>query len=211
MIHTKRLFELGAICKKYNVKWMCQLRPTKDLDKETLQTLYNNGLRVVLWGVESASVRVLTLMKKGTTITETTTVLNNSKEAGIKNMPYIMFGFPTETKEEFLDTVQFLKDNSQNIDLVSTSIFGLQRGTPAYEKPNSVGITEIIEKQRTILQPKILYNTATGISQEKANHLRKAYRKSIDGNNKYPKAMNFFREHMFFAENSVPFVLQRTK
>ena len=199
MIHKKRLLELGTICKRHNIEWMCQLRPTRDLDKKTLETLHDHGLRIVLWGVESASERIINLMKKGTSIKDAAAVLHNSKEVGIKNVLYIMFGFPTETKEEFLQTVQFLRDNSQNIDLVSTSIFGLQQGTPAYDNPQAIGITAINQIKRTILEPKISYTTSTGLSQEEANRLRKAYKISIDAPNKYPKAMNFFREHMFFV------------
>ncbi len=200
MIHKKRLLELGAICKRHNVKWMCQLRPTRDLDQATLNTLYHSGLRIVLWGVESASERIINLMKKGTSIKDAAAVLHNSKEVGIKNVLYIMFGFPTETKDEFLQTIQFLRDNSKNIDLVSTSIFGLQQGTPAYENPQAIGITEINHIKRTILEPKISYTTSTGLSQDEANQLRKSHKKSIDAPNKYPKAMNFLREHMFFTE-----------
>ncbi|MBI2572838.1 radical SAM protein [Candidatus Woesearchaeota archaeon] len=196
MIHKKRLLDLAAICKKYDVQWICQLRPMKDLDKATLQTLHDGGLRIVVWGMESASQRILDLMKKGTNVSEALEVIKNAHEVGICNGLYIMFGFPTETKEEFIQTVEFLKKNTLSYDLILTSIFGLQKGTPAFTKPEEVGIKEIIEHERTILEPKINYTLTSGISQEEANHLRKAYKKSIDGQNKLPKAMNFFREHM---------------
>ena len=68
-----------------------------------------------------------------------------------------------------------------------------------------MGIKEIIEQERTVLEPKINYTLTHGLSQEEANHLRKAYKKSIDHNNKLPKAMNFFREHMlvFVSERNL--------
>ncbi len=196
MIHRKRLLDLAAICKKHNVQWICQLRPMKDLDKATLQTLYDGGMRIVVWGMESASQRILDLMRKGTNVPEALTVIKNAHEVGICNGLYIMFGFPTETKDEFLSTVDFLKQNTSSYDLILTSIFGLQKGAPAFDKPQDVGIAEIIEHERTVLEPKISYIAASGLTQEEANHLRKAYKKSIDGQNKLPKAMNFFREHM---------------
>ncbi len=196
MIHRKRLLELAAICRRHGVKWICQLRPMKDLDRDTLKMLYDGGLRIVVWGMESASQRILDLMKKGTNVSDALGVIQDSHEVGICNGLYIMFGFPTETKEEFLQTVEFLKQNTSCYDLILTSIFGLQNGAPAFSRPEEVGITEIILQERTVLEPKVSYVTTSGLTQEEANHLRRAYKKSIDGQNTLPKAMNFFREHM---------------
>ena len=151
---------------------------------------------MVIWGIESGNDRVLSLMKKGTNVKDVEIVLKRSHDAGIKNVTYIMFGFPTETKEEFLDTIQFLKRNDENIDLVSTSVFGLQKDTPVYKDPASFGIKKIIEEERTILEPKITYEVSVGLSNEQASILKKNYKKTIEKINKHPKGMNFFREHM---------------
>ena len=196
MISKKRLLELAEMLKSLKITWTCQLRPTKDLDKTTLEILYNSGLRMVIWGVESGNDRILNLMKKGTNVKDVTEVLKNSKEAKIKNVLYIMFGFPTETKEEFLDTINFLKENDYNIDLISTSIFGLQKDTPIYLNPKEFQITKIEEHERTVLDPKITYEIKEGLSQQEAEGLRKSYKKTIDKINKFPRTMNFFREHL---------------
>jgi anaerobic magnesium-protoporphyrin IX monomethyl ester cyclase len=135
-------------------------------------------------------------MNKGTNVNDIQNVLLNSKKANIKNITYIMFGFPTETKEEFLDTINFLKENEKNIDLVSTTVFGLQKDTPLFNNPNKFGIKKIIEKQRTILEPKIYYEVEKGLSKEQILKLKENYKKTILKINKYPKEMNFFREHM---------------
>jgi radical SAM superfamily enzyme YgiQ (UPF0313 family) len=196
MVSKKRLLQLAKLVEPLNITWTCQLRPTKDLDKDTLNRLYQAGLRMVIWGVESGNDRILKLMRKGTNVKDITEVLKNSKNAGIKNVLYIMFGFPSETKEEFLDTINLLKDNSANIDLVSTSIFGLQKGTPIYQNPEEFQIKEIMEEKRTLLDPKISYITKEGLSQKDAEKLRKSYKNTIEKINKYPKTMNFFREHL---------------
>ncbi len=197
MIHKKRLLELGKIMKKYGAKWMCQLKPTKDLDKETLKELKLCGLDFIIWGFESASNRILDLMKKQTNKIDMAGVIKDSKAAGIKNILFVMFGFPTETKTEFMETLDFLKDNQASIDLISTSVFGLQKDTPTYRHPEQFGIINIIEEKRTVLEPKISYQVKTGLSCEEAKALKKAYKKTLDKFNKYPKEMNFFREHMF--------------
>jgi len=197
MIPTKRLLEIAEVVKPLNIKWSCQLRPTKDLTLSTLKKLRESGLTMIMWGVECASERVLKLIKKGTHKEEMEEVLEDSHNAGIKNITYILFGFPTETKDEFLETIEFLKKNDENIDLVSVSIFGLQKGTEIYNNPEKFGIKKIIEEERTILEPKITYEVESGQTQAEAARLRKRYKRTIEKINKYPKLMNYFREHMF--------------
>lgn len=196
MIHKKRLLEIAKVMEELDVEWMTQLKPTKDFDLETLQKLKDSGLKMIIWGVESGNDRVLEMMSKGTNSKDVSQVLKDAKRAGITNVLYIMFGFPTETKEEFLDTIKFLEDNQDNIDLISTSVFGLQQNTAVYNNPENYSITNIKEKPRTILEPKIEYEVSTGLSSEEASKLRKKYKKTLEKINKYPKEMNFFREHM---------------
>ena len=112
----------------------------------------------------------------------------------------MIVGFPTETKQEFIETIEFLKENDKNIDLISFSVFGLQKNTVIYNNPEKFGIKKIIEDDRTILEPVISYEldeSSGGLSQADARKLRGKYKKTIEKINKYPKTMNFFREHMF--------------
>ncbi|MBT4935851.1 radical SAM protein [Candidatus Woesearchaeota archaeon] len=196
MIPSKRLLDIAAILKPLGVQWTCQLKPTADFDHKTLKTLHESGLTMIIWGVESGSDRVLQVMKKGTIKKYVETVLKNSHNVGIKNVVYIMFGFPTETENEFIETIDFLEKNKMNIDLISTSIFGLQKGTYIYTNPEEFGITKIIEEERTVLDPRIRYETSIGLSQKEVRSFVKKYKHTIDTINKYPRMMNYFREHM---------------
>lgn len=198
MIHKKRLLEIAKFMKKHNKRWMCQLKPTKDLDLQTLKTLKDSGLDIITWGVESGNDRILRLMRKGTNTDEIKKVLKDSKQVKIKNVLFIMFGFPTETKDEFLQTIDFLKNNKKNIYLISTSIFGLQKESHIYKNPKLYNITKITETKRTILEPKISYKTSKGLSDKQVKQLQKDYKKTLESINNYPKPMNFFKEHMFF-------------
>ncbi|MBI4919207.1 radical SAM protein [archaeon] len=199
MIHPNRLLKLAEMIKPLNVQWACQLRPTKDFKYEVLKKLKDSGLTFIMWGVESGSDRILQLMKKGTNTKDINSVLEDSHKAGIQNITYILFGFPGETESEFLETINILKSNEKNIDLVSISIFGLQKGTPVYNAPLEFGIKKVIEEERTVLEPKISYELKEGLTQDDANKLRRKYKQAIDKINKHPKSMNFFREHTFFS------------
>ena len=175
---------------------MCQLKPTADLDRQVLTILKESGLKIIIWGVESASDRILTLMQKGTKTKEIKQVLQDSHDAGILNCVYIMFGFPTESEEEFIKTIEFLKDNKENIDLISTSIFGLQKDSFIYKNPKFFGITKVMTEPRTILEPKLSYEVSHGLTREQAIRLRRNYKNTFDELSKSPRSMNFFREHL---------------
>ncbi|MDP3918399.1 MAG: radical SAM protein [Nanoarchaeota archaeon] len=198
MNHKQRLLDLAKIMKELKVEWMCQLRPDNAWDKETLEELYSSGLRVVMWGVESGCDRVLNLIKKRTNVKDIESVLKSSKEVGVKNVAFMIFGFPSETEQEFLESVSFLERNSENIDLVLSATFGLQEGAPLYENPEEFGIVNVQRKERTILAPTISYVVSSGLSQEEAEKLKKKCKARINSVNKVPKWMNIFREHMLF-------------
>jgi len=165
MIPKKRLLEIAAILKPLKVYWTCQLRPIS-FDKETLQTLFDSGLRIVLWGIESGCNRVLELMQKGTTKETNLQVLKDAHSIGIKNVAYVMFGFPTETKEEAKETIQFLQD--ADVDLVSLSVFGLQEGALIFRNKEKYKITKVHKEKRTFLGPKITYEVSEGMTQKEA-------------------------------------------
>ncbi len=201
MIHKKRLLEIAAMMKPLNVGWVIQLRPTKELDYETLKTLQESGLKLVSWGMESASDRVLGAIRKGTNKKDISQVIKNTKKAGIKNFIYVMFGFPTETEEELIETVDFLKEHDEYIDIISLSQFGLQKGSYVYQNPEKYGIKNIKLEERTILEPKITYETTIGLTQDQVRKLKKRYMPDIKKISKYPMQMIFFREHMLALIN----------
>ena len=130
----KRLIEISEILQPLNVTWWCQLRPIKQI-QPALEIAAKAGLTSVAWGLESGNQRVLDLIQKGTNLADIKETLRLAKKLNIKNQLYILFGFPTETRVEFKDTVNFLKENKDNIHLVSPSIFGLQYGSKTFESP----------------------------------------------------------------------------
>lgn len=199
MIHGKRLLDLASLLKPLGVTWWAQLKPTKDLIPLFGQ-LHDSGLRAVCWGLESANQRILDMMGKGTSIGDVRDVLVASHRSGIKNMVYVMFGFPTESKEEFRDTLRFLQDNEQMLFIVSTSVFGLQKGSLVYQDPARFGITRIIERKRKILDESISYEVADGIGKEDARDLRRDCRNALRRINKAPAAFKDYKEQVLLLD-----------
>ena len=199
MISRQRLDALAQMLKPLNVTWWCQLRPTKDL-RGHLQELYRSGLRSIAWGVESGNQRILDLMKKGTKVEDIPAILEESHNAGIKNMVYAMFGFPTETKDEFMETLSFLKRNSASIDLVCTSVFGLQKRSPIYKNPLQFGITKVNLHKRTVLDEKITYLSESGLQNQDAKDLRRKYKLTLRNIHKVPQVFDYFKEQILVFE-----------
>jgi len=110
-ITCNRLLELSAMLKPLNVEWWCQLRPIKGMIP-ILPKLFEAGLKSISWGVESGSQDITDKMNKGLNINDVEHVLQKSKNIGIINQLYIMFGFPGETIVDAEKTIQFLKKNA---------------------------------------------------------------------------------------------------
>lgn len=94
-----------------NIKYEAYLRLDKNFTPDLCHLLKKSGLRSALFGFESASQRVLNIMKKGYTVPQIKQVLKNMKEAGIENVISCLIGFPTETQEEAWESIEFLKEN----------------------------------------------------------------------------------------------------
>ena len=197
MIPLKRLLQISNEMKRRKARWSVQLRPSKEIIPH-LKELSSSGLRSVAWGVESGNDDILKKMQKGTNAKDIADVLKESKKHGIINMAFIMFGFPTETKEQFIDTIDFLKGNKDNIDLISVSIFGLQEGSLIYENPKKFGIISIRKIKRTVLDDQIEYECADGLTQQQARRLRSRYSKTIRNIESLPRVLNYLKDQTLF-------------
>ncbi len=190
-----RIKQISQILKDLNVKWWCQLRPTKQIQL-VLKEAVDSGLTSVAWGVESGNQRILDLMHKGTKVTDVQDTLKIAKDLGIQNMTYILFGFPTENETEFKDTINFLETNKDFIDSVSPSVFGLQYGSKVLDSPTEFEVTDINFKKRTFLSDTITYKTKIGLTTKETTSLLKQYKHQLSKINKVPKIISVFKEQI---------------
>lgn len=82
-----------------------------DQDKTILARWHQAGIRVIEWGLESASQRVLKLMIKGVSIRKVQNILDTSSSSGIVNKLMLFHNYPGETVEDLQMTVDFLHKN----------------------------------------------------------------------------------------------------
>jgi len=126
-ILAKYFVDVGKmlISEGIDIVYSAFLRAENGFSKENCQILFNSGLRSVLFGFESANDRILNYMEKGLNNKTMKEILTNFKEAGISNHLSCIIGFPTETREEAFETIQFLLDNTHIYHKAYLTPFGL--------------------------------------------------------------------------------------
>ena len=94
--------ELAAL--NLGVQWCWQTRVT-DVDGEVLEWMKKAGCRLIHFGVEAGSDRILGQTGKGITVSDSVRALDLTRKAGIRTALFMNFGFPGETPSEMNATV----------------------------------------------------------------------------------------------------------
>ncbi len=171
-------------------------KPVKRFDRNTLEIIRDSGCRLILWGIESGSQRVLDLMNKGTKVDEVEKVIKTASEAGIKNLVFVMFGFPGETEEEFLQTLSFLENNRAAVHALSKGLFRLMDGSEVAGNPGAFGIEDIKEAKVPPFKSRLLtYQTAPALKPEQAEEFFKKNLTRIEAVGVTPR-FGTYREHL---------------
>jgi len=112
------------------------------MNERLLKKLRASGCVWLSYGIESGSQRVLEAMNKKFSLKVAQSVLQATKNAGIELQVNFMFGLPTETREDFDCTLQFLRENRQYMDtiLASQSFCVIDKGTHLYNHAERFGI-----------------------------------------------------------------------
>jgi radical SAM superfamily enzyme YgiQ (UPF0313 family) len=88
------------------ITWWGNIRFEKSFTPELARLLAASGCVAVSGGLEVASDRLLALMKKGVTVEQVARVTHAFTEAGVMVHAYLMYGFPTETTQETIDSLE---------------------------------------------------------------------------------------------------------
>lgn len=97
---------LEIIRRRLVVTWWTNIRFEKHFTPDLCRLLKASGCIAVAGGLEVASDRLLKLMKKGVTVEQVARVAAGFTNAGILVHAYLMYGFPTETEQETIDSLE---------------------------------------------------------------------------------------------------------
>lgn len=104
-----RALALEIIRRKLTVSWWTNIRFEKSFTRDLCLLLKASGCIAISGGLEVASDRLLELIQKGITVAQVARVNRNFTEAGIMVHAYLMYGFPTQTVQETIDSLEMVR------------------------------------------------------------------------------------------------------
>jgi radical SAM superfamily enzyme YgiQ (UPF0313 family) len=101
---SKRLIE-----REVSITWWTNIRFEKTFNYELCELMAKAGCIAVTGGLEVASDRLLAKMKKGVDIAQVSRVTHNFSKCGILVHAYLMYGFPTQSQQETIDSLEVVR------------------------------------------------------------------------------------------------------
>lgn len=142
-LSSNRLRQLaeGILARNLKFYWTCLCRLDNNLENDLFYLCYNAGLRIISFGLESASETLLKKMNKGIHLNSVPDILRNSHKAGIWNNVYLILGFPGEQDKDIHITKEFLSNYGEYIDSLGYGSFRLDGYSKVYKNPQDFGIS----------------------------------------------------------------------
>ena len=97
------------IARQTGIAWWGNIRFEKTFRPELCELLAESGCVAVSGGLEVASDRLLSLMKKGVSVGQVARVTRAFSDAGILVHAYLMYGFPTQTVQDTVDALEYVR------------------------------------------------------------------------------------------------------
>lgn len=159
---------LEILKRKLVVSWWTNIRFEKSFTKDLCILLKASGCIAVSGGLEVASDRLLELIKKGVTVEQVAKVTNYFTEAGIMVHAYLMYGYPTQTIQETVDSLEMVRQLFQ-IGTIQSGFwhqFAMTAHSPVGLNPDEFGVIPQ-QNEITFANNDIQFKDKTGINHDK--------------------------------------------
>lgn len=93
----------------FKIKWHCDTRGDT-INLKTLKLMKKAGCNHIYLGLESGSPKIQKMIKKNIDNSKIKTAVKLARKAGIETTVYFMAGFPEETEEDLMQSVNAMKD-----------------------------------------------------------------------------------------------------
>lgn len=108
-----RALALEILKRQLVVNWWTNIRFEKSFTRDLCLLLRESGCIAVSGGLEVASDRLLRLIQKGVSVEQVTRVTQHFTQAGIMVHAYLMYGYPTQTVQETIDSLDMVRQMFQ--------------------------------------------------------------------------------------------------
>ncbi|HMI06289.1 MAG TPA: B12-binding domain-containing radical SAM protein [Flavobacterium sp.] len=163
-----RALALEIIRRKLAVTWWTNIRFEKSFTRDLCVLLKASGCIAVSGGLEVASDRLLELIDKGVTVGQVAKVTRNFTESGIMVHAYLMYGYPTQTIQETVDSLEMVRQMFEAGILQSGfwHQFAMTAHSPVGLYPEKFGVLKDTEAIGTFANNDLNYTDATGIDHD---------------------------------------------
>ncbi len=159
---------LEIIKRNLVVTWWTNIRFEKSFTADLCVLLKESGCIAVSGGLEVASDRLLELIKKGVTVEQVAQVTRNFTEGGIMVHAYLMYGYPTQTIQETIDSLEMVRQLFE-LGILQSGFwhqFAMTAHSPVGMFPEEFGVIPE-QNEITFANNDINFKDKTGINHDK--------------------------------------------
>ena len=154
--------------RKLIISYWTNVRFEKSFTPELCYLMAQSGCIAISGGLEVASPRILELINKGITIETARESMKNFAEAGIMSHAYLMYGFPTETAQETIDSLEVVRNLFAD-GLIQSAFwhrYAMTVHSPSGHDPECVGAKRIKQTPGSFANNEIPFSTENEIDLE---------------------------------------------
>ncbi|MEQ8905189.1 B12-binding domain-containing radical SAM protein [Ekhidna sp.] len=133
---------LEILSRKLSVTWWTNIRFEKSFTQDLCILLKASGCIAVSGGLEVASDRLLKLIDKGVTVEQVARVTDHFTQSGIMVHSYLMYGYPTQTVQETIDSLEMVKQMFE-LGIIQSGFwhqFAMTAHSPVGLNPEAFGV-----------------------------------------------------------------------
>ncbi len=194
---------MGALSDKIiendlDISWLADSRFEPAFSAELSKKIADAGCKMLYFGLESANDRILKCMDKGIIKENVLNICKYTTDAGIWTHLFLIFGFPTETRAEAKETMDFILQNADLINSMSFGSFQLTKHSKVYENPAMFGVSRIKEDENIDLSLWYYHETSCGMSKKDTDELIQEFYHELSLRYRdFQLWTNLDREHLF--------------
>ncbi len=137
-----RALAIEILKRDLHVSFWGNIRFEKSYDEDLCRLLAAAGLIAVTGGLEVANDRLLERIDKGVSVEQVARASHAFRSAGVMVHAYLMYGFPTQTEQETIDSMELVRQLFEH-KLIQSAFwhrFVLTRHAPIYDRPGDFGL-----------------------------------------------------------------------
>jgi len=160
------------LSRNLKIKYVCCARLENGIYSQKMcEKLYLSGLRLIEFGFETAVERLYKKLNKGIEFNNRLEIVELFAKSGIWTYIYAIIGYPSETKEEALKTINLAADNNHIIDTLFIHPFWLDKKAPIIKNYKKHNITKIRTNLNDIFCQKCSFDSDSGMNTKEINDL----------------------------------------